>query len=727
MRARSLSCLLIVLTVTSAGLGLTAQARAADLAHQMPADTMLYAGWGQWYDADDPEVGLTRRMFEGVRDMVVTEDPNPSVTTLLTLLADAVVTLQTSPGAIGLIDVAMHGQQPDIQAAMLVQAGDQASRMADAMRQVFVEIDQQEAIRNPTIRGVSASAITIPDSPFEIVWTAHDDYFIAAIGQAAADKVFATMLGQAKPLADMPELQYDRKKLGLSLDEKYFCIYVDVDRMVQRGKAVGEALAGKLPPIVDQLLTELGITSMKSKYAHFDNSGDKPIAKAFIHVDGPRRGLLTLWDQAALTPDDLAIIPKNAYWAEVGNLDLAALWRETLRVIEAVSPDAAAQAQGFVAMGAQFLGFSITEELLPAFGDTWALVDGPDHGGFLFTGTTLVVDVEDFQKIQRVMHRITQMADPWLRQEGMGLRINALEHGDHTILYALVTGAPMPVAPAWAHVDGRWIFGLNPQTVAAAAKQVDPATRGPSILDHPDVKALGDVFARNPLYFSFVDTKRLTRALYPLLNAFNTMGVSQLGAHDVEIDMVTMPTVAELVAQSTNSVTLSHADNDGVVYMTVGDGSSLGALFAVTALGAGISTSVMMPAMMTAREHAKSVKSMANLKQIGIACMLYSSGDPEERLPSSFDELIEAGMITRDVLTAPDDPPGTVSYTLVPRSGPFSREQTPHRNVLAYERTARDGEIAVLFADGHVQQVSQEEFDRALKETRRRLDKLDQQ
>ena len=81
-----------------------------------------------------------------------------------------------------------------------------------------------------------------------------------------------------------------------------------------------------------------------------------------------------------------------------------------IAIYQRLDPDAPATVEGAIATSKQFLGCSLPDDLLPAFGDTWAVFDTPDQGGFLFTGTVLVAEVKDADAVQRMLAQLAQVA-----------------------------------------------------------------------------------------------------------------------------------------------------------------------------------------------------------------------------------------------------------------------------------------------------------------------------
>ena len=692
-------------------------AETTDVATLMPQDTALYVGWTPLVGEDSAEFRLARQVVEAVGRLATEEEEEAGV--VVRAIGDALTDLQTCPVGIGLFDVVMVDDEPDVQVALVVVAGAKAAKLADVVTGL-VSLNDEGEFGELTIQGVKFNRCQLADTLFQLVWGECDGCFIVAFGETAATKVVACLRGGAPVLAAAQELKVDREKVGARLDGRFFCLYVDAARVVTRAKELIAEAGEPLPPIVDQLIDELGISAVKSKYLHIDEADGKPRIMAFAHVDGPLRGLLKIWDQLPLVDDDLKIVPQDAYWAQVCNLDLAGLWEETQRVIEAVSPETLLAVEGAVAASAPMLGFSLTDDLLPAFGDTWALYDAPEHGGLLLTGTVLAVEVRDAERLQFMLTRGVQMLTPLLMEEDIKLKLTSAEHNGHTVHCVVVGGVPSPVALSWGFTGDRWVLGLFPQTVAAALQQVDPKTRKASILDHPDVQAARAKLPKEMQSFGFFDSKYAVRLLYPISNGLQMAGVSMLAPYGFELDLAAMPPVTDAVAKATNGIGTTSRDKDGILYASVGDGTPALAVVGCMAGGA----SILLPSLSKARFQAKSVKSMANLRQIGQGCMIYANDQPREQFPETLEALLdpENQYITPEALHSPlDSEPGN-SYVYVAGQ----RAADDPRNVLAYERVEDQGKIRTLFLDCHVEAVPVERFRQVLHNTYERLGRVDE-
>lgn len=690
-------------------------ARAEDLARVMPGSAAVYVGWSGWVAPDSPALQMQRKLIAGAVHAATQPGAEAAKAGWVAPLLDALEPLQTGSVGLGLFDVTFDQGRPDIEAALIVSGAD-ARRLPDAVHDFFVRTFGADRIEPHPVQDAALECVRIPDTPMTLMWGLHQDYFILALGDAAALKVIDCVENRAPGLSAVDELNFDRKKLGAQVDGRHFCCYVDVQRIVTRGKEIARQALGELPENIDQILDELGVASVRSKYLHVDELDGRPRMTAFAHVEGPKCGLLKLWDQKPLTDEDLKIVPKDAYWAEVTNIDLAALWQEVQRVIEVLAPDKAPLIEGPLAMVRQVLGFSIPDQLLPTLGDTWALFDAPDHGGILLSGTVLAVEVRDSEALQGMLVRVVQLLTPLAKEGELTLQLNEVKHGPHAVHYLLLGGQPVPVAPAWGFAGQRCVFGLFPQTVATALRQVDPQTQGESLLDQPDYAAARTKMPLNIQSVGYCDSRYFTRTLfYPLMSFLQTAGVSMLAPYGGTIDLALMPPLPEAASDVTNYVSATGSDPDGILYANIGTGASLPVVVATTSLA----TSILLPSLARAREVAKRAVSAANLQGIGAACHVYAV-DHQDKFPEDIEQLLATGMVTRKMLRSPRDPDEddeAVSYVYVPGQ----TAQSDPRNVLAYERPLDDEGTNVLYVDRQVEWVKPDAFKAAVRETYQRL------
>ncbi len=715
MQASCLMRRIHCLALPAALVCLTSVVSGAYMARLMPADAAVYVGWSQCQEPASPELRVQQKALAALSAVLAEKGQSLEAGLLVRWFAEVLPILQTGSGGIGLFDVLVQPDNLDIQVALVVESAE-VERLPELVRQLLEQLGLRTD-GEQTIGGVTMRVAELPTAGLRLLWGLRERVFIAALGEKAAAKVIAVQTGGSPPLVDAPEFKLARQKLGVRPDGHHLCFFVDVQKTVTRGQLVAQKLLGGLPALVPPLLDELGVNAVRAKYVHYQRGAEGARLLAYTHTGGRANGLLKLFDQKPLTDEDLRIIPQDAYWAAVYNLDLVGLWEEVLRVIDVLVPEQRPAIDGALAMTTPVLGFSIVDDLLPAFGDTWAVYDAPDHGGVLLSGTVLVAEVKDAQALQSMLERFVQLLTPLAAQGNVRLMLKKLQHGDHEIHYLLVGGAAVPLAPAWSFVNSRWILGLYPQTVATALKQVDPKTRGASLLDRPDFQAARAAWPNIVLGVGYFDTRYFTRLFYPLVNAVRTLGVSFLAGHGMEIDLAGMPPLPESAAPA-NYIGALGRDDQGVMYVACGDMAPLSMLAATTALSA----SVLVPSLADARRNAMRAESMANLHLIGQACLVYAL-DHDDAFPQSLRQLVDEGLVSVRQLQSPlDRQKMAESYGYV---GGQTRTDDAD-NVLAFEWPRDRDATAVLFVDGRVEWLSLDDFKRLLIDTYRRLQREDE-
>ncbi|HWE96219.1 MAG TPA: H-X9-DG-CTERM domain-containing protein [Tepidisphaeraceae bacterium] len=144
-------------------------------------------------------------------------------------------------------------------------------------------------------------------------------------------------------------------------------------------------------------------------------------------------------------------------------------------------------------------------------------------------------------------------------------------------------------------------------------------------------------------------------------------------------------------------------------------------IWAVAGLGLfALVVSTLLPSIGRSREPANRVRCAANLREIGLACLLYANADPQGRFPPSFEVVLATQDITSEVFCCPEtnderatgattqaavdqlSAGGHLSYVYV---GSSVKNSDGGNVVVAYEPlTNHHGTgMNVLFADGHVE------------------------
>ncbi|UCG15443.1 MAG: hypothetical protein JSV19_09105 [Phycisphaerales bacterium] len=693
---------------------------AGDPAELVPADSIAFVGWSSLMNAK--EQAQLGEILKAVRTQAGIKAPEQPIVEELTAL---VVPVMQAPGCLGLLDLGATEKGPDLQVALVLEAGGQSEDMVRRLDQIIRLAANPEAVSEASVDGVAVHRASFPQAPVEVFWGSHGQRFFATLGEEAARKTIARLNGQGDSLASAAELNFARGKVKAAPGAAKFEVFVDLPAGIAKARQLIEQFNAPVLPVVDAAIQGLGINSMKSFYAHSRDAEEMPVLTAFLHVDGPRVGLLSLWEQQPLSDEDVKVVPRDARWAAVWNLDVPALWKNTVETAMKIDARSVPVIQGGVMMAAGALGFTSLDEMWSIFGDTWAVYDAPDHGGLVITGAVLVAEVKNREALEGVLSRAMATINTFA-QGNVTLMQKQTTYGEHTIQYVLIGGVPCPVAPAWGFAGDRWVFGLFPQTVAVAMQQVDAKTRTSSILDHPDFQAARKLSPTSVLSLCYLDTRHLARLLYPLCLFVQTAGVSQLAPGGLALDLQTYPPVLETLEGVHNCVMTASTDDDGIVYVLAGSGKS-GAT--VAAAGGALAALGAVPAHTHGRTSTncrglpkQTAGTGGGLKQIGTACIAYAIDNEEQRYPGSLQELLEAGVLTPEARQLLSGRPGAVSYVYIHGQTMGGDPQ----NVLAYERLKEGEGTHVCFADGRVEWMPYDAFKRALLATYQRLGREDE-
>lgn len=683
-----------------------------DAAELLPADTLAYLGWSQLFDED------TADTLNKIPDFLAVFDVEPDIVATVEQVIRLVTIAGRSAGGIGLVDLEPAEEGVAVSLQAVVESGAQTPALVDALRALLEQGDEGERVSEVEIAGARFNRVAAKP---ELLWGAHAGKFILATSPDAVEALVRGEPDRDASLANNATFKSCRAKVGASESSEWkLCAYVDVPVLTASIKRLVAARGTALPPMLDDLLRESGADALRALYLHVDESAYGPVTHLLLRTEGRRTGFLKLWDQQPLANDDLRLVPQDAYWAVVSNWDLGDSWQEARRVVETLDPNAAAQVDGVLARTGATLGFSPTDDLLPALGDTWVIYDGPSHGSYLITGAVLIAEVRQPDALRGAFNRLLGFVRPLLAQKNVKLVTKQVEHRGHTIHYLVAAGLPIPIAPAAAFFGDRVICGLTPQPVKLALDQADPALRHASILDHPDVKRLQDALPTDMQRFSYGDAHYRVGTTYPLMHHLRTavasMGIDGEGGRDPG----DLPTLPETRARTHGTVTTCQVDADGVLYRCHGH-PLLPDISATPIAVVALLFSILLPSLSRARELAKRAVSTSNLRGIGMALHIYAN-DHNEQFPESLQILIDVGCITGEQLNSPRDREGNVSYIYIKGQ----TEASDARNIVAYERVIGDEGTNALFLDGHVEWLKLDRFKQVLLETYQRLGREDE-
>lgn len=705
------------------------------LSDLLPAGTLLYKGWpgidvfakaaGDTELAKllkEPEWQQLRAtwwkdIWPAIEDQITAEIGDEKAEQIFEPVKALLAMVWRHPTAVALVGAGVGEAGPQFDAAVIVRAGKDSARLVDMTERLLtlagIDPDSAEEVAVGEMKFKTVAGFPIP-----LRWGTAREFFIISVGAKATEHLALGTLENS--LTRSPRFAAALKHAGSSQESPFF--FLDLKGAVQVVKDFQPMLAATGVPFftepgaVDRFLQQVGADACESLSITIAPEAGGFKTTMFVHLPGAAASANPLIGREAVINDDIGVVPKNVRWATVSNWDAAATYRSLMNALTSILPTGEEEILGMVEAAEKRIGLSIEKDILGAFENNWAIFDSPDFGGIWISGMAVVAKVKPKHELRKAMRNIMEV----IAEEMSGdtsVNVATETYRGQTIEYVNISGVPMPIAPAWAEFQGRWIMALYPQMVRMELDHL--MNRGASLLENPDYQRGRKLLPNGAYAVNYVDTKAGMHQIYSFVLPIWQVAAAMLQKEDIPLDVGMLPSAQTVTRHMFGNVSVSAVTEDGV--LTV----SHGALpVPVPAIGEGgfaipLGASIMLPSLMRARGMAKRTVSMSNLRQIGVAVLLYSEGH-QGKLPPTLQALFESGTLPKQVLKSPlDESDATSSYIYI--NG--QNNAMDPRNVVAYENAENyDNEgSCVLFLDGHVEYMSMGDFRKALEDTYRQL------
>ncbi len=616
------------------------------LANRVPENVVLYAGWqgSQSLGPDFPKSNLKgflddsniSSLFDDVLPRLLEKfgKQQPEVETGARLFAAIGGPIWRHPTAFFLADVAINaGQLPIPHLALICQAGQEA----DGLKQ---QLDAQ--LQNVPPGGPPIQVVRDGDLVIVSVGYGEGELKLPAAGAAGAkslahDATFTKMLavvGKGKALT----FYFDAAK-ALTIADAAIDQFGDVDLKEDWPKG-RDAWA---------------LTSLKQVIAASGFDGKEWGSNVFIAAPAPREGLLSLLDAKPLSDDVFLSIPKNVTMAGAGHFSFSGLLQMARKIATQIDQSYAEKLDSGLRDASDMFGVDIETDLLGSFGDEWTYFVDPSVAGRGMAGMTVMNRLKDPQKADATYKKLQTSVQDLVNQQLQGkqveVKFSATKVGKLDVNYLAV---PL-ITPSWAINNGNLYLGLYPQVVAAAAERLPG--KGQSINDD---EAFAGLLARlgggHATSFQFNDLPRTVPDTYGSWLAISHL--AQIGdLLGVKAPPMVLPPLQKLLADLGPAGQVSFSDADGFHIRSISPFPGA-ELLGSDPMSIGVAqqamlVSIMLPAMNRAREQANRVKDSSNLRQLGLAAMMYSNQQKNGAFPPSLAEIAKTQDVTPEVFFSP--------------------------------------------------------------------------
>jgi prepilin-type processing-associated H-X9-DG protein len=595
---------------------------------------------------------------------------------------------------------------PPICVFAIVDAGDRKGQLTEAITKLETQFGKDEIVE---MERASLKMHGLKDNnDLSLYWGWAGNYLVVA-GNDAQDTAIKYV---SKPRATAPE--YFKK---VPSTDDALVVHYDFRKTVQIVRLFVAEEGGDVDPnVITKVLTGLGLDKVGGLTAREGFSGADIISEEFMEAPEPRMGLL-----AAFKPVDLAsfgFVDANALEASAINCDVTGLNDMVLSTIKAASSDedyrdiekglADFESQVKVSIRKDLLGSlagPVVFYSLPA----GKMIEAP-MGGFV-----VVAKLKDPALFEKTMVSLGTYASS--RSEGMLQISDQNNAGGTTHVWSVPTLALMQMMPTWSVIGDNLVVGSNAALHQKECKYVTPGTRRPaSLLDSDGYKKVTARLPKNLLGFTYVDSQvQFSQTMTSLQQAW-PMAVMMAAKEGVMLPVM-LPNLDRVIKQMQPGCQYAYFDADGLRWHCQGSGIESSPSMAVA--GGAVAMAISMPALARVRQQAVKVTSATNLKEIGMACLLYSN-DHGDKMPPDLETLVKEVELSPKSLeskTKPKDFEGPSYVYIAGQATSMSPE-----NIVAYENPEFCTEgVNVLYLDCHVAFVKPQQFREQLAQTYKRL------
>ena len=556
---------------------------------------------------------LNRLAEETLKLVPADEEPAKLLGKTLPTLAKSLI---ARPSILYVADVAVNPIAPGGNGAFVIHAGDQIAALRDVVEQwerfYLTQIPPNQTVEKLTIEGVEVRRLPMPPQVPPVSWGVSGEYLFVAAGEGEATALLKRLNGRGEAPAWLSKLTADAK-----LPRTSGLVYFNVAKAFELAKPfIEQAAAFGAPFDVKQVIDTLGLEELEYIAAASGLDESTAVSKLLVGHAANAKGVLTLLNGKPLSKEDLAGIPKSADFALAARIDGADIFQRFVDLVGAVDSNAAKQLEKELGQAEEEIGFGLKRDLLDGLGDVWTVYNAPTEGGALLTGMCATVSVRDQAKLERVIEQVLRIAAAEGGRNGKPLfALKKTTVGEQTISYLQFISEPVPVAPAWAFVEGRLIFSLSPQMVRTHLAR--PAAVGALADLEPIAKqiAAGGVTA-----VSYLDPHFGTQILYSYLQYGATMAAAALEKETgIAADLSKFPSYTAIGRHLQPSIGIVRSSSTVWSAETYATGPSIGPITVVAGMGAFVGTK----AVATTRHRAQEVASSNNLRQLAIATALY--------------------------------------------------------------------------------------------------------
>ena len=588
----------------------------------------------------------------------------------------------------------------------------QAGRQQDDIDVVVKKIESligEDKVTEKTINGMQMRGLK-DDEGVPAYWGWLNDMMILAVNDAAGMALKALQSGTPRPVAMVDKVPDtgDAWLAHIEMQKVIALILSDLPTPMQPG----------VSHMISVAIEALGLSNVRSMTSRAGFSGPYIVVNEFLALDGPRQGLLADIKPVELTWLDE--VPAKALNADMANLDLAGMLDTVLKAADSVTGGAATPKVTMeLSRLRETLGLDVRQDILDNLIGSlvaYTLPIGAEPKA-VNGGLVLIAGLKDpngFEKALLALERFVAA-----NSQGQ-FQVSVTESDSHKLhSWGIGPAAMAQVIPTWTIVGHDFVIAGDMGLCALAAGQV-VGHRNDSLRSTTAFQQATAGLPKSLLAMTYIDYALQIKQVMTVIQTSWPMVAMMAASKGIQLPMI-LPSVDHLIQDLPPGCNYTVEKDGGLYFHYQGSGMGQVSLsgVAVVALGAGI----LMPALARTRQLAFRMKSGTNLAHIGKGCLMYSQ-DHDGRFPPNLQTLVTLGLIESKSLESPKK--------LKDGDGPFYRyvqgqnRRMDPSHVVVYEdpNLVGDDKLNVLFLDGHVEAMTRDDFEKALKQTQKDMGQI---
>ena len=573
-----------------------------------PESPLFYASWAGSVEVDANSTNQTERMLaEPEIQRMFAELPSPIMKIMeMNVPADAAGKLVTDtirewlpklarrPGAIFVSDVAIDKNDIQMEGALVVNLGEDASA-AQALLEKFDKVFFGGQIETERVAGATFRKIQVSPAAPAIYWGVRKQHLIFGLGENGAKGVIARSKTETPQwLANVrDDLAIPRRSMLA------FFNFEETWKLVQ-------ATSRELP---HEILEEIGVQHIKAVAMSTGLNDSRSMNVTKVITDGVVPPILEVFASRPISQNALSSIPKDSNLALSIDIDLEKAFT-ILQAMAKANPGMNEEFKAGIAFVNQLIGGDLKTDVIRELSGTWSLFNSPSEGGVFLTGLTAIAELQNGTKLQAVNQRIAALLKQ--QQQAMpGVMYGAFEQGDVTVHSIFVQGSPLVLS--WCLDDDRFLVSANQQNIRTVLNRNENFA---SIKDHPQLKTLRE----NSTMVTFVDSRQLVEMFYPPITYMIQPALFEMSRSGIQLDISLLPTLSSFSKYVSPNVSSAVREENGIKitsHQTI-PGVSLSAVVPMAA-------SASLPPIVFARAAARQAQSTNNMKQIALAILNHES------------------------------------------------------------------------------------------------------